>query len=120
MLPTLSPGDRLLAMRAGRIRRGEVWVLRHREELLVKRIVGLPGDKVRLTDKRAEIAQSTPAGAGSGPQPDGSWVLGPDEFLMQGDNLEESTDLRAFGPVGPEKLVARVVFRYWPRPGPVR
>jgi hypothetical protein len=54
-----------------------------------------------------------------GPQPDGSWVLATDEFLIQGDN-HESTDLRAFGPVGPDDLVGRVLLRYWPRPARMR
>ena len=120
MLPTLAPGDRLLAVRVARVRRGNVWVVRLRERLLVKRVVGLPGDRLSVSEGRARIAGSALGADRPGPQPDGSWVLGSDEYLVQGDNREESTDVRAFGPVGPEDLVGRVAFRYWPRPGPVR
>ena len=120
MLPALAPGDRVLVLPAGRIRRADVWVVRHRGVLLVKRVVALPGDRVVANEGRARITGSTVAAERSGPHPDGSWVLGSDEYLVQGDNREESTDVRAFGPVGPEDLVGRVVVRYWPRPGRVR
>jgi signal peptidase I len=120
MLPALSPGDRVLALWTGRVRRGDVWVVRLRERLLVKRVVGLPGDRLSVSEGRARIAGSALVAERPGPQPDGSWVLGSDEYLVQGDNREESTDVRAFGPVGPEHLVGRVVVRYWPRPGRVR
>jgi signal peptidase I len=119
MLPTLSPGDRLLALWTGRVRRGDVWVVRHREQLLVKRVIGLPGERVLVRDGRALIAAGDSA-THSGPQPDGSWILTGDEVLVQGDNREESTDLRAFGPLGADSLVGRVVVRYWPRPARVR
>jgi signal peptidase I len=120
MLPTLSPGDRLWAIRAGGVRRGDVWVVRHRADHLVKRVVGLPWDRVLVTEGRAEVTGIPPPAVRSGPQPDGSWVLGPDEYLVLGDNPEESTDVRAFGPLGSDDLVGRVVLRYWPRPGRVR
>jgi signal peptidase I len=120
MLPTLLPGDRVVAMSTGRVGRADVWVVRHRNRLLVKRIVGLPGDRVSVSEGRARVAGPGPAAERPGPQPDGSWVLGSDEYLVQGDNCEESTDVRAFGPVGPEDLVGRVVLRYWRRPGRVR
>lgn len=120
MLPTLLPGDRVGALPTGRIRRGDIWVIRHRDVHMVKRIVGLPGDRVSVTGGRARVAGSGGAAGRAGPQPDGSWVLGPDEYLVQGDNPEESTDVRAFGPLGAGALVGRVVFRYWPRPGRIR
>ncbi|HET6776660.1 MAG TPA: signal peptidase I [Actinomycetota bacterium] len=122
MLPTLSPGDRLLAVRVTRFRRGDVWVFRHRGVLLVKRIAALPGDRVFLGEgmKAVVTAIRAPVAERPGPQPDGSWLLGPDEYLMRGDNRRESTDLRAFGPLGADSLVGRVVVRYWPRPARVR
>lgn len=120
MLPALSPGDRLLAVRTGQVRRGDVWVVRFGGQFLVKRVVGLPTDRVFVKDGRARVAESLAPGAGAGPQRDGSWVLGPGDFLVQGDNREESTDLRAFGPVEAEDLLGRVMLRYWPRPGRLR
>ena len=120
MLPTLHPGDRVVALQTGGIRRGDVWVVRHRNVLMLKRMVGLPGDRVSVEHGRAEVAGSGGVAERPGPQPDGSWVLGPDEYLVQGDNREESTDVRAFGPLGPDDLIGRVILRLWPRPGLLR
>jgi nickel-type superoxide dismutase maturation protease len=94
MLPSLSPGDWALAVAATRYRRGDVVVVRDpgRPGLeMVKRLVGLPGDL--------------------GP---GGEVLGPDEFWVEGDHPEASTDSRSFGPVRREHLMARVRLVYWP------
>jgi nickel-type superoxide dismutase maturation protease len=89
MVPTLEPGDWLVAVRAGPIRRGDVVVVRHpdRDLELVKRVAALPGD---------EDAE-------------------PDRFLVVGDNPEESTDGRSFGPVSRSAIAGVVVARYRPR-----
>lgn len=56
MYPTLKPGDRIVTTRLWReasIRRGEILVFysEEYEELMVKRVVGLPGDHVEITEK---------------------------------------------------------------------
>jgi signal peptidase I len=98
MVPTLRPGDWLVATRRGRIRRGSVVVLRHPgDDLdLVKRVAAVPGD------------------------PLGDGVLDPGRYLVVGDDPAASTDGRTFGPVGRSAIEGVVRFRYWPRPGPVR
>ena len=84
MRPTLEPGDRLV-LRAG-----------HR------RLV--PGDLVALPDPRrpSRIVVKRVAAVESG----GMRVLG--------DNAGASTDSRLFGPVAPEQVLGRVVYRYHP------
>jgi type IV secretory pathway protease TraF len=42
--------------------------------------------------------------------------LGPDHYLVVGDNPEESTDARTFGPVERSAIAGVVVARYHPRP----
>jgi type IV secretory pathway protease TraF len=61
----------------------------------VKRVAAMPGDMI-----------------------DGR-VLGPDEYLVVGDNPGSSTDGRDFGPVPREAIEGLVRLRYHPRPGPV-
>jgi hypothetical protein len=39
-------------------------------------------------------------------------VLGPDEWFVLGDNLNESQDSRELGPVGTQDIVGRVWFKY--------
>jgi signal peptidase I len=98
MEPTLRDGDWLVATRAGRPRRGSVVVLAHPNRALdiVKRVAAIPGDEF-----------------------DGS-PLGPDQYVVVGDNSASSTDARDFGPVSRDAIQGVVRLRYHPRPGPVR
>jgi nickel-type superoxide dismutase maturation protease len=94
MAPTLVPGDWALAAKAGRLRRGHIVVFEHPSRPgfeMAKRIVGIPDE---LT-------------------PDGR-ILELNEWWVQGDNADSSTDSRHFGPVTTEAIRARVRLIYWP------
>jgi nickel-type superoxide dismutase maturation protease len=86
MAPSLAPGARVivnrLAYRLGRPKRGDLVVLRD------------PRAPERLLLKRID-------GARAG----GAWPV-------LGDNAAASTDSRAFGPVGRELIVGKVLFQY--------
>jgi nickel-type superoxide dismutase maturation protease len=97
MLPTFLPGERLLvdrlAYRRGRPRRGDIVLVSHPREpglRLVKRLAGLPGEKV------------------------GSATMGRGEYHVEGDNALRSSDSREFGPVRSADILGRVWVRYWP------
>lgn len=98
MEPTLRSGDWLVATRSGRVERNSVVVLTHPRGTLdlVKRVAAIPGDTI-----------------------DGV-RLGPDEYLVVGDDPAASTDGRDFGSVTREAIQGVVRFRYHPRPGLVR
>lgn len=102
MRPTLAPGDQLLAVAGRAIRRGDVVVVRapDRDLEMVKRVAGVPGDQVRIGDEDR--------------------LLGPDQFLVVGDDLDRSTDGRTFGPVSRSAVAGVVVLRYAPRPALLR
>jgi signal peptidase I len=103
MRPELAPGDRLwVDPRPGRpLVRGDIVVVRDPEtpgRLLVKRLVGLAGDRPALGT----------------PIPEGS-------VYLEGDNPGVSRDSRAFGPVPRLAVVGLAWFRYAPaeRRGPL-
>lgn len=99
MAPALLPGDWTLAVKPGRLRRGDVVVMEHPGRPgfeMVKRVMGVPGDLA----------------------PDGR-ILEEDEWWVEGDSPRESTDSRQFGRVGRGAIKARVRLVYGP-PGRAR
>jgi signal peptidase I len=126
MLPTLRPGQRVAV---GPLRRpparGELVLLRRPGPgpplELVKRVVGLPGERVRLAAGRLEVdgrpvpePYLVPPRAAGPPAGAFEVALGPGEYLVLGDARDASTDGRAFGPVAADALAGRVRFAYWP------
>jgi signal peptidase I len=106
MRPTLVPGQRIAVAPPTRpLRHGAVVVVRRPGDGLevVKRLVGLPGERVRPDEARALQ-----------PSHARELTLGPDEYLVLGDHRDASTDGRAFGPVSRDRIVGVVRFAYWP------
>jgi signal peptidase I len=93
MAPTLLPGDWALIVVPRRFARDDVVVVEHPGRPgyeIVKRLVGAPGDEI------------------------GDRVLAEDEWWVQGDFGQGSTDSRHFGSVTGQELKAKVVAVYWP------
>jgi signal peptidase I len=101
-------------------RRGDVVVLRmpeHGPELLIKRIVALPGETIDIRHGTVYIDQqaleepylirSTDSTFAPTTVPEG------DVFVL-GDNRGASNDSRVFGPVPIDRIVGRAWISYWP------
>ncbi|MDP7084652.1 MAG: signal peptidase I [Dehalococcoidia bacterium] len=127
MLPSLSSGESVLAVRlrlpGGRVRRGDVVVLRNPAgtgRFYIKRIIGLPGEDIRLEGGLVYVnevpVEETYLNRGTA-APKGDrreWWTGPEEYVVLGDNRNDSQDSRAFGPVNRHVILGRVWFRCWP------
>jgi signal peptidase I len=128
MSPALRPGDYVVTDRAPRSAgRGDIVVFEHPNRssfFLVKRIVGMPGERPTIESGQA-LVDGTPLDAPwttDETGPDGTWELAPDQAFVLGDARWMSAgDSRELGPVSIEQLGMRIVFRYWPleRFGPV-
>lgn len=123
MHPTLAEGERVLvdrlAYRWRRPKRGDVALLRGAPGdgpgLLLKRIVGLPGETVTLARDRLHVDGTVldlgrPV-IGSSP---GRWTLGPDQYFALSENLAIGTDSRHTGPVRRSDLLGRAWLVYAP------
>jgi signal peptidase I len=87
------------------------------EELLVKRIIGLPGETVEIHQgvvfvDGVTLAEPFPHDLGQ--QEMDSITLGPLSYFVLGDNRGNSNDSRSFGPVRRDHVLGRVWLRYWP------
>jgi len=135
MEPTLLVGDRLWARRVAALSRGDIAVFRRppsagnaggegSEVDFIKRVVGLPGDRVAIRRKRVfvngrplqepwtdfrDARNRVPGRDDFGPMtvPAGS-------YFMMGDNRDLSWDSRYFGCVAREAVVGRAYKIYWP------
>ena len=123
MEPNLHPNERLIVDKLSyRVRapaRGDIVVvdLPHMEEMLVKRIVALPGEQVEIR-RGVVYVNGTPVNE---PFPHdmteydmSRLTLGPLSYFVLGDNRGNSNDSRSFGPVTRDQILGRVWLRYWP------
>ncbi|MEI7769286.1 MAG: signal peptidase I [Chloroflexales bacterium] len=144
MEPNFHPGQRIIVSQAGRtygswisgsayaahptsaaavgLQRGQIVVFYETDDQseppLIKRLIGLPGDHVtihddavfingrRISEPYLSVATACSAYC--------SLTLGANEYFFMGDNRPVSRDSRQFGPVPGERIVGRVVMRFWP------
>jgi len=126
MQPSLYEGNRLagspLPYLLGEPQRGDIVMLHPVEDdgpALVKRLIGLPGDAIEFRDRQlyvngALVVESYVTEACNYKCRDAYWELGADEYFVLGDNRNVSYDSRNYGPVNGDKIMAKVVMRWWP------
>ncbi|CAN5643058.1 signal peptidase I [soil metagenome] len=123
MEPNLSARQRLIidkiSYRFHSPSRDDIIVLKvpQMDELLVKRIVGLPGETVEIRNGLVYInGQQLPE---LFPHDESNQnmelkTLGPLDYFVLGDNRGNSNDSRVFGPIKRSYILGRVWLRYWP------
>ncbi|MEZ5322683.1 MAG: signal peptidase I [Microthrixaceae bacterium] len=129
MVPTLDVGDRVLVSRLSRDpARGDIIVFDRPPrdpkqspddpDVLIKRVIGLPGETVSSRDGHVFIDGKSLAEPYLSDQSDTFFPspihVGPDELLVMGDNRVNSSDGRVFGPIRKESIVGRAIARIWP------
>lgn len=124
MAPTLRQGDYVLVRAcqapACEPRRGDIVVVALVQGRHMKRIVGLPGERVALTEGVLLIdgnRLTEPYLHGLPPYlglADAEFPLAKDEYFAMGDNRAHSTDSRHYGPVMRSSIEGRTICRVWP------
>jgi len=126
MEPGLEDQERIfinkLVYRLEAIERGDIIVFRYprdQRKNFIKRVIGLPGDRVRVTNGRVylngmltqepyvpELYQDSRSSA--------EIVIPSDSYFVMGDHRTMSNDSRDFGPVARDLIYGKAVFGYWP------
>ena len=143
MNPTLYEGDVVLlnkfAYRIGKIRRGDIIALNYNgEKLMVKRVIGLPGEKVEYKDNKlyinGEAFQETYLDSDVKTEDFlvseskvytvnfnadtlenlESDSIPEDMYLVLGDNRGNSEDSRYYGLIKKEDIIGKTTVRIWP------
>jgi signal peptidase I len=126
MLPRLEDRDRLFINKFvyhfAAIEHGDVVVFRYPRDLeksYIKRVIGLPGDRIRIEHGRV-ILNGKPLHEPYVPpeyrdnRSIAEIVVPADSYFMMGDHRSISSDSRDFGPVDRELIYGKAVFVYWP------
>jgi signal peptidase I len=123
MEPNLYPQQRLIIDKISYHlhppRRNDIVVLDSPESdlLLIKRVVGLPGETVEvrggLVYVDGQLLDESFANSRSDEMVP-PVVVPPLSYYLMGDNRNNSNDSRAFGPIRRSEIVGRAWIRYWP------
>ena len=126
MEPTLYNGDIVLLMKTTRFERGDLCGFTWNNKLLIKRVIGVPGDWIEIdTDGTIYL---------NGEKLDEPYVLQPafgecdlefpfqvpqEQYFVIGDMRESSIDSRntLIGCIPKDQIVGKVFFRIWPFKG---
>lgn len=119
MEPSLLVEDRIVAMKPESLGRGDIVVLRDPEggrDRLTKRIVGMPGERVETKNRTVRINGENieEPYVKEGPLYRMKVEVPEGEYLVLGDNRNESEDGSTWGPVPRAMITGRVFCRYWP------
>lgn len=129
MLPTLEVNDRLIVDKVSyhfdEPKRGDIIVFNPTDELrrqqfkdaFIKRVIGLPGEQVEVKNGSVFINDHLLTENYLQDQPDYEWgpeVVPEGQYLVLGDNRNNSYDSHHWGFVPEEKVIGRAVIRFWP------
>ena len=127
MVPTIQVGDRVIVDKFyfkyfDSIRIGDIIVFRpppeaHSSENFIKRVVGLPGDKVEIknhityvNDKPLDEPYITDRSKNNF----GPIVIPQNDVFVMGDNRNSSNDSRVWGFLPMKNITGRTLIRCWP------
>ncbi|MGI6580211.1 MAG: signal peptidase I [Saccharofermentanales bacterium] len=131
MEPTLHDKDQIIVEKISKhfaINRGDIITIDetdadHPENLLIKRIIGLPGEKIELKDGKVfvndQLLQEDYLSQGVETQADPVRneqvvTLGENEYYVLGDNRPVSKDSRRIGPVHRDQIIGKLLIRFYP------
>ena len=131
MYPTFHNGDYIITNKIGyRLnppQRGQVIVFenpRDKSQDFIKRVIGLPGESVRVQNNHVYIngkvlnepylAPGITTNPGPFLQEGVDVVVPPGNYIAMGDNRPASSDSRDWGFLTRSEVIGQVIIRYWP------
>lgn len=142
MVPTLQVNDKLIVDKLSyhfqEPHRGDIVVFSPTDTLekekfhdaFIKRVIGLPGDKVELKEGRVyinnqplneqkylakgQLTSTNVCTSENAPYLSGAVKIPPQAYLMLGDNRQNSYDSRCWGFVPRNHIIGRAIVRFWP------
>lgn len=136
MKPNFHDGEYILtdkiSYRFGEPKRGDVIIFTSPTDQdvdFIKRIIGLPGEKVTISDGKVTIKNNEhkdgfvlqepyetlgPTAGGKEAPQNTEVQVGENEYFVLGDNRLESFDSRSWGNLPKKNIIGKAWLRYWP------
>lgn len=123
MEPTLNDEEIVVLIKTSKLKRGQLCCFSYQNKLLIKRIIGVPGDRINITEEGFVYVNDTLL--------DEPYILDralgecditfpvhvtDNHYFILGDHRSTSIDSRssAVGLVDTEQVVGKIFFRIWP------
>ena len=117
MSPTLKNNELLLLKKYDKkIERFDIIVFKYNDSRLIKRVIGLPGDKVEYKDGKLYINDEEMIDPFSSITKNFKYigVVSENSYFVLGDNRNDSVDSRMIGLVTNDMLLGSTDFSIWP------
>ncbi len=123
MEPTLEEGNIVVLVKSSKLERGDLCAFSYSNKILIKRVIGLPGDKILIdaegnvyvNDKLIDEPYITEKALGEC-DVEFPFHVPENQYFMMGDQRETSIDSRStvIGCVTNDQLVGRLMLKIWP------
>ena len=121
MEPTFMEGDQILLLKRNFIFNGiknfDVIVFNYEDSNLVKRVIGVEGDKVEIKDGglylNDELIEHEYYIFSN--EDDGLYLVGSNQYFVLGDNIKVSEDSRYFGLIDKKDIKGQVILIFSPK-----
>ena len=123
MTPTLQDGEIIFSVKTAQLERGDIVAFYYNNKILIKRVIGLPGDWVTLDSDGTVFVNNIPVDepyitekAFGETNIELPYQVPEGKYFVMGDHRATSVDSRntAVGCVGQEQIVGKILFRIWP------
>lgn len=123
MEPTLNNGEIVVLVKTKKLSRGDLCGFYHSNKILIKRVIGLPGDVITIDAEGTVYVNGemldepylVEKGLGEC-DIEFPFTVPENEYFLMGDHRETSIDSRssAIGCVQPDQIVGRIFWKIWP------
>lgn len=119
---TLKEGEILLLEKINKkYKRYDIVVIKENNERIIKRIIGMPGESVKIVEGviyiNGEAIEDKYASSYTGDFSLDKFdldVIPEDSYFVLGDNRIVSKDSRLLGPINKKKIQGKAMYRIWP------
>ena len=123
MEPSLNDGDIVVLVKTDRLHTGDLCAFYYSNKILIKRIIGIPGDYLWINDdgtvylNGSELAEPYVSEKALGEcDTEFPYQVPENSYFMMGDHRETSIDSRSsvIGCIAEDQIIGKILFRVWP------